>query len=102
MCTMKRRELLKGLGAIAAVSAVRVPDLWAARLDSTYRGVKLGLITGSLNPLPDTPTGKDIIDTVIAGCLAVGAANIELVNLLEPRLAGAVTFAHPPSPITAE
>jgi len=82
---------------MAAVSALR-----AAKVESTIRGVKMGLITGSLNPLPETPTGKDIIDTVIEGCLAVGAANIELVNLLEPRLVGAVSFGHPPSPMTPE
>jgi sugar phosphate isomerase/epimerase len=62
----------------------------------------MGLITGSLNPLPETPGGGDVIDTVIAGCLAVGAANIELVNLLEPRLVGAVSFGHPPNPMTPE
>ena len=60
----------------------------------------MGLITGSLNPLPETPPGKDIIDTVIEGCLAVGAGNIELVNLLEPRLVDAVNFGHPPNPMT--
>ena len=43
-----------------------------------------------------------MIDTVIAGCLAVGAANIELVNMLEPRLVGAVSFGHPPNPMTPE
>jgi len=94
-----RREF--GRAAVAGLSLAALP-LSAARVDSTVRGVKLGLITGSLNPLPDTPAGKDIIDTVIAGCLEVGVANIELVNLLEPRLVGAVTFSHPPSPMTPE
>jgi sugar phosphate isomerase/epimerase len=74
----------------------------AAKIDSTIRGVKMGLITGSLNPLPETPAGTDVIDTVIAGCRAVGAANIELVNLLEPRLVGSVNFGHPPNPMTPE
>src|SRR5258708_6546124 len=46
--------------------------------------------------------GMDPIDAVIEGGLAVGAANIELVNLLEPRLVGAVSFGHPPSPMTPE
>ena len=61
--------------ALSAVSSVGLPTsaLRAAKIDSTVRGVKMGLITGSLNPLPDTPPGTDIIDTVIAGCLAVGA-----------------------------
>lgn len=93
-----RRQIGKWVLEGMALSAL--PRLRAAKLDSTVRGVKLGLITGSLNPLPDTPAGKDIIDTVIEGCLAVGAANIELVNLLEPRLEGAVSFGHPPNPMT--
>src|ERR1041384_5628555 len=80
MYMMNRRELLKGLGAVAAVSAVRVPDLWAAKIDSTYKGVKLGLITGSLNPLPNLP-GKDPIAVIIENCLTIGAANVELVNV---------------------
>lgn len=79
-----------------------LPQLRAAKIDSTFRGVKLGLITGSLNPLPDVPAGKDVIDTVIQGCLDAGAANIELVNMLEPRLVGAVSFGHPPNPMTPE
>jgi len=95
-----RRQIGKWVLGGMALSAL--PRLRAAKLDSTVRGVKLGLITGSLNPLPDTPGGKDIIDTVIEGCLSVGAANIELVNLLEPRLQGAVSFGHPPNPMTPE
>jgi sugar phosphate isomerase/epimerase len=86
---------------MAGISLATLPlaSLRAAKIDSTVKGVKLGLITGSLNPLP---TGKDPIDAVIEGSLAVGAANIELVNLLEPRLVGAVSFGHPPSPMTPE
>jgi sugar phosphate isomerase/epimerase len=95
-----RRQIGKWILGGMALSAL--PRLRAAKLDSTVRGVKLGLITGSLNPLPDAPAGRDIIDTVIEGCLAVGMANIELVNLLEPRLQGAVSFGHPPNPMTPE
>jgi len=95
-----RREF--GKLALGGLALGALPNLGAAAVDSTIRGVKMGLITGSLNPLPETPPGKDIIDTVIEGCLAVGAANIELVNLLEPRLVGAVTFGHPPNPMTPE
>ena len=42
---MNRRQMLKGLGATAAMGAtMRVPDLFAAsKVDSTYKGVKLGL-----------------------------------------------------------
>src|SRR5262249_48271391 len=55
---MNRRHVLTSMSAMAALTAIRVPDVWAATVDSTYRGVKLGLITGTLNPLPDVP-GKD-------------------------------------------
>lgn len=42
---MNRRSLLKSMSAMAALTAIRVPDVWADTLDSTYKGVKLGLIT---------------------------------------------------------
>ena len=77
---MHRRDVLKGLSAMAGLMAIPVSDLWAAKVDSTYKGVKLGLITGSLNPLPNVP-GKDPIDVIIENCLAIGAANVELVNV---------------------
>src|SRR4051794_20836390 len=83
MCVMKRRDVLKGISAMAALGAFPVSDLWAAKVDSTYKGVKLGIITGSLNPLPNVP-GKDPIDVIIENCLAVGAANIELVSVGGP------------------
>lgn len=92
-----RREFGKLALSAAALSALPASTLQAAKLNSTVRGVKLGLITGSLNPLPE---GKDPIDTIIEECVQLGAANIELVNLLEPRLEGAVGFGHPPSPMT--
>ena len=101
---MKRRELLKGLGAIAAVSAVRVPSLWAAKVDSTYKGVKLGLITGSLNPLPNVP-GKDPIDVIIENCLAIGAANVELVNVggpMPPQVTSGGRFGQAPDQKTPD
>lgn len=92
-----RRDFGKSI--LTGLSMATLPLAAASKVDSTVNGVKLGLITGSLNPLP---AGLDPIDAVIAGSLAVGAANIELVNLLEPRLAGAVGFSHPPSPMTPE
>ena len=101
---MNRRALLKGLGAMAAVGAVRVPGLWAAKVDSTYKGVKLGLITGSLNPLPNAP-GKDPIDVIIENCLAIGAANVELVNVggaMPPQVTNGGRFGQAPDQKTAE
>ena len=101
---MKRREVLKGLSAMAALTAVPVSDLWAAKVDSTYKGVKLGLITGSLNPLPTVP-GKDPIDVIIENCLAIGAANIELVNVgmqMPPQVTNGGRFGQAPDQRTPE
>lgn len=94
-----RRDFGKAALSGLALSALPNAGLQAAKLDSTIRGVKLGLITGSLSPLPQ---GKDPIDSIIEQCIQIGAANVELVNLLEPRLVGAVSFGHPPSPMTPE
>lgn len=94
-----RREFGKQALAGLSLSAISLSAVRAAKVDSTFKGVKLGLITGSLNPLPQD---KDPIDTIIEECLQIGAANIELVNLLEPRLVGAVGFGHPPTPMTPE
>jgi sugar phosphate isomerase/epimerase len=94
-----RREFAKRALAGLSVASLPYPLFGAAKVDSTFHGVKLGLITGSLNPLPE---GKDPIDAIIEESLQIGAANVELVNLLEPRLVGAVNFGHPPSPMTPE
>jgi sugar phosphate isomerase/epimerase len=84
-----RREF--GKAALVGLSASVLPltELWAApRIDSTVRGVKLGLITGSLNPIPTNPA-TDVVDTVIQDCVQLGAGNVEFVNtLLEPDLPG--------------
>src|SRR4029434_9328726 len=99
---MNRRSLLKSMSAMA-LTAIRVPDVWADTLDSTYKGVKLGLITGTLNPLPKVP-GKDPIDVTIDNCLAVGAANIELVSVdgpAPPQVINGGRFGPAPDPKTA-
>jgi len=101
---MNRRDVLKGLSAVAAISAVPLPELWAAKVDSTYKGVKLGLITGSLNPLPNVP-GKDPIDVIIENCLAIGAANVELVNVggpMPPNVIAGGRFGQAPDQKTPE
>jgi len=85
----------------AAVSALSHSALWGAPLDSTDHGVKLGLITGTLNPLAEEP-GKDTIDVIIAQCIEVGAANIELVTVggdTGPQVTGGGRFGpSPPDP----
>jgi len=87
-----------------ALSAAAASELWAAKRDSTVKGVKLGLITGTLNPLPDVP-GKDPIDVIIEQCLAVGAANIELVNVggaTGPEVVNGGRFGQAPDKVTPE
>jgi len=86
----------------AAVSALSHSALWGAPLDSTDHGVKLGLITGTLNPLAEVP-GKDSIDVIIAQCIEVGAANIELVTVggdTGPQVTGGGRFGQPPAEVT--
>jgi len=101
---MHRRDVLKGLSAMAGLMAIPVSDLWAAKVDSTYKGVKLGLITGSLNPLPNVP-GKDPIDVIIENCLAIGAANVELVNVglqMPPQVLNGGRFGQAPDQRTPD
>lgn len=84
-----RREFGKDLVAGLAVAALSSPRLWAAaRINSTVHGVKLGVITYSLNPVPRTP-GTDLVDTVIEECVQLGAGNVEFLNTqLEPDFPG--------------
>ena len=44
------------------------------------RGVKVGLITGSLNPLPERP-GVDPIDIIIEQCRELDVTDVELVTV---------------------
>ena len=99
-----RRAFGKAALAGAALSCVPsfVRDAWA--IESTVRGVKLGLITGSLNPLPDSP-GRDPIDVIIEQCLALGMANIELVTVYPqgmPQIVNGGRFGQPPIERSAE
>jgi len=101
---VSRREFGKVLVSAVAVSGVHGLRVRAAALDSTYKGVKLGIITGSLNPLPDVP-GKDPIDVIIEQSLAVGAANVELVNVLgpqPPQVTNGGRFGQAPDRVTPE
>ena len=84
-----RREFGKALLGGLAASTLTVSRLGAGtKIDSTVHGVKIGIITGSLNPIPQN-SGADVIDTVIQECLQLQAGNVELVNtLLEPDFPG--------------
>lgn len=84
-----RREFGKQMLAGLSLSVLPVSQIFAAtRIDSVVSGVKLGIITGSLNPIAVAPA-TDVIDTVIQECVQVGAGNVEFVNtLLEPDFPG--------------
>src|SRR5262245_34561469 len=98
-----RREFGKKALSAVAISAISGSRLFGARIDSTVRGVKIGLITGSLNPLPTVP-GKDPIDIIIEQCLQLRAANVELVSTIlpEPPPVNGGRFGQPPDKITPE
>jgi sugar phosphate isomerase/epimerase len=103
-----RRELGRLALAGVAVSSLGAPILTGAasaqaRIDSTFNGVRLGMGTGSLNPLPPTPAGGDVIDTVIKSCVECGMGYIELVNgLVEPTFAGIGGGGRIPDPLTPD
>ena len=99
----RSRRCIHDANSRAALSGVAVsllPGLTrhAAAIESTVRGVRMGLITGSLNPLPEN-TGRDPIDVIIEQCLALGAANIELVTVFPqgaPQIVNGGRFGQPP------
>lgn len=69
---MNRRDFVAGAAALATLTSTE-----ALAIDSTVRGVKIGLVTSSLNPLPLVP-GKDAADVVIEQCVRMGVRNVEL------------------------
>ena len=84
-----RREF--GKLALAALPA----SAFAARIDSTVAGVRLGTITYSFRDLPRTP-GKDNIDDLIRALTACGIGEIELYSPnLEPAPASAAAVTGP-------
>jgi hypothetical protein len=65
---------------------------------SAIRGVKIGLITSSLRPLPKIP-GKDDADVVIDQCVAMDVENVELGSrFFGPELLGLVRGRAPAVP----
>jgi sugar phosphate isomerase/epimerase len=94
------RTAFTGIACSVLPSFVRT----SAAIESTVRGVKIGLITGSLNPLPEN-TGRDPIDVIIEQCLALGAANVELVSVFpqgQPQIVNGGRFGQPPADATPE
>ena len=94
------RAALSGVALSWLPSFVRT----SVAIESTVRGVRIGLITGSLNPLPEN-TGRDPIDVIIEQCLALGAANVELVSVFpqgQPQVVNGGRFGQPPADATPE
>jgi sugar phosphate isomerase/epimerase len=96
---LTRRDF--GKGTFAALSVSAMPARAAAPIEMTVRGVRVGLGTSSLNPLPAEP-GKDQTDIVIEQCLAVGAGNIEYYASFGPPLKDAGVGARVPAKITPD
>ena len=81
---MNRREFMASAAALAALGSTR-----AFAAASTVRGVKIGLITGSLKPWPKTP-GKDdadiVVDVPVERNLVVAAVRGKAQQLAAGRL----------------
>ena len=104
--TYTRREFNKVLATTLSAAAISSGLLraQAKKVETTVRGVKLGLITGSLNPPrrqgapAGTPPPPMSVDDVIALCLQVPAANIEYSGPADgmPRLMDGIIGQPPP------
>ena len=94
-----RRDFTK-VAISGAAALFRFPILAAA--DTSVRGVKLGITTASLNPLPDVP-GNDRIDTLIQECIQLGCGNVELAaGFFGPALQRAAVGGQVPKQVTPE
>ena len=93
-----RREF--GKTALASLALSVTPWRIRSSAATTVRGVKLGLITGSLNPLPDL-AGRDPIDVIIEQCKSLGVVDVELVTVFpqgQPQVVSGGRFGQPPVP----
>jgi hypothetical protein len=80
----------------------QAPVFAGSARDTTQRGVKLGIATGSLNPLP-VFSGKDRLDTIVDECVQLGCGNVELAaGFFGPGLQGAAVGGQVPKQITTE
>ena len=101
---LSRRDFGKQVAAAVAASALAPAAVAGATRNSTYKGVKLGIITGSLNPVAQVP-GRDPIDVIVEQCIEVDAANIELVNVMglqPPEVINGGRFGQAPDSVTTE
>jgi len=97
-----RREFNRA--ALAELTASVLPG-WVSRTAAMQvRGVKVGLITGSLNPLGELG-GRDPIDVIIEQCKQLDVVDVELVTVFpqgQPEVVNGGRFGQPPAQITPD
>ena len=97
-----RREFNKA--ALAGLTASVLPG-WVSRIAAMQvRGVRVGLITGSLNPLGELG-GRDPIDVIIEQCKQLDVLDVELVTVFpqgQPEVVNGGRFGQPPAQITPD
>ena len=97
-----RREFNRA--ALAGLTASVLPG-WVSRTAAMQvRGVKVGLITGSLNPLGELG-GRDPIDVIIEQCKQLDVVDVELVTVFpqgQPEVVNGGRFGQPPAQITPD
>ena len=97
-----RREFNRA--ALAGLTASVLPG-WVSRTAAMQvRGVKVGLITGSLNPLGELG-GRDPIDVIIEQCKQLDVLDVELVTVFpqgQPEVVNSGRFGQPPAQITPD
>ena len=97
-----RREF--GALVLGGVAVSCFPGLASGAAAMVVRGVKVGLITGSLNPLPEN-TGRDPVDVIIEQCKTLGVTDVELVSVFPqgaPQVLNGGRFGQPPAERTAD
>ena len=97
-----RREFNRA--ALTGLTASALPG-WVSRTAAMQvRGVKVGLITGSLNPLGELG-GRDPIDVIIEQCKQLDVLDVELVTVFpqgQPEVVNSGRFGQPPAQITPD
>ena len=97
-----RREF--GKAALAGAALAVIPAWARPAAAMTARGVKIGIITGSLNPLPEN-TGRDQIDVIIEQTKALGVVDVELVTVYPqgaPQVVNGGRFGQAPAEVTPD
>jgi sugar phosphate isomerase/epimerase len=100
MTVYSRREF--GAAALSALALPFVASGGLRAIELTVRGVKLGITTASLNPLPQV-AGKDPLDVLIDELVQLGIGNVELSGgFFGPAVRAAAVGGQVPKQITPE